>query len=264
MVNHVRTLLLNVSGSSGLPGYSYFGEEYVDNSYISIELPSYLTAIRSIIFGSSPDRACLNYRVNQFMTMVHGTDLASYATKYDSRITYWPLESQIDTLLTGSPTITKLGTTTQNLRLSGDYTNRMDPDKLYHQFIVDVTDGSNVTVTRTSPYRKIVVSSYTITDSYSQQIALADYLAISFSFPSGVGQSWVVEVYHKPTESLDSIVTQLETYRSTEVTQLFGDEEGDYTSWKTIWHDKNQPTPHRLGSLVLALAERTHEVVFGE
>ncbi len=79
MVNHVRTLLLNEDGA---------GEEYVPPGYRKAQLPEALQRVRDILFGPSPDRRMLVYRVRQFMAILHSTPLATFVTRADPRITY--------------------------------------------------------------------------------------------------------------------------------------------------------------------------------
>ncbi len=122
MINHVRNLLMNVSSSSqsDLPG-----EEYVPVDFRPRLLTPTAAAARRILFGSSPDRLYLNYRLREYMTLLHTTELAEFVTDLDPRVTYWPLrdttifadtfKNQV-TLISGSAiaTIVVLGEETPN------------------------------------------------------------------------------------------------------------------------------------------------------
>lgn len=88
MINHGRSLLLNVSGSRYQP--QYLGEEYIPPDFVSVSLPSYLQTARRILFGARPDRVFLNYRVRDLLHSIHETELAEYLYALDSRVTYWP------------------------------------------------------------------------------------------------------------------------------------------------------------------------------
>lgn len=88
MINHGRSLLLNVSGSRYQP--QYLGEEYIPADFVSVALPSYLQTARRILFGARPDRVFLNYRVRDLLHTVHETELAEYLYALDPRVTYWP------------------------------------------------------------------------------------------------------------------------------------------------------------------------------
>lgn len=85
MINHVRTLLLNQDGDGAAQGP---GEEYTPPSYLAAELPAELQKVRDVLFGASPDRRMLLYRVRQFMAILHSTPLSPFVTMDDPRITY--------------------------------------------------------------------------------------------------------------------------------------------------------------------------------
>jgi hypothetical protein len=87
MINHARTLLLNVSNASYAPGER--GEEYVP-TYSELVLPTYLRTARRIIFGTDPDRVFRNYRANELMRLLHQTEFSEFVYALDPRVTYWP------------------------------------------------------------------------------------------------------------------------------------------------------------------------------
>lgn len=92
MPNFVRTLLLNQARTffdTAVPG-----EEYVAPYFIPVTLPIALNKIRNILFGTSPSRTAVNYRLFQLLQMLHATELAEFMTYHDSRITYLPLTWQ--------------------------------------------------------------------------------------------------------------------------------------------------------------------------
>jgi hypothetical protein len=85
VINHVRTLLLNRDGEGNSPGP---GEEYTPPAYREVELPPELQKVRDVLFGASPDRRMLLYRLRQFMALLHSTPLSPFVTMDDPRITY--------------------------------------------------------------------------------------------------------------------------------------------------------------------------------
>lgn len=87
MINHARTLLLNQSGPGAL---NVPGEEFVPPDFVAVNLGEPFVSLRRVLFGSSPDRMFLNYRLQQYMATLHATELADYVTDLDPRITYWP------------------------------------------------------------------------------------------------------------------------------------------------------------------------------
>ncbi len=87
MINHARTLLMNVDGPSRL---TEIGEEFIPREYRTVTLPPELLAVRSVLFGSNPDRLYLNYRTRQLIGLLHSTELQEHILALDPRITYWP------------------------------------------------------------------------------------------------------------------------------------------------------------------------------
>lgn len=85
MVNHLRTLLLNVSGDRD---YNVIGEEYVPRDFRAVRLSAAQQFVRERLFGAQPTRFTLNYRLRQLLTLLHSTDLAPFATDLDPRLTY--------------------------------------------------------------------------------------------------------------------------------------------------------------------------------
>lgn len=88
MINHGRSLLLNIAGKDYQP--QYLGDEYIEPTFVRLNLPSYLQTARRLIFGSRPERVFLNYRVRELLHTIHETELAEYLYALDPRVTYWP------------------------------------------------------------------------------------------------------------------------------------------------------------------------------
>lgn len=88
MINHGRSLLLNIDGADYQP--QYLGEEYIPPTFVRLNLPSYIQTARRLIFGARPERVFLNYRVRELLHTIHETELAEYIYALDPRITYWP------------------------------------------------------------------------------------------------------------------------------------------------------------------------------
>jgi hypothetical protein len=87
MINHARTLLLNVGSGTYAPGV--LGEEYIP-TYTPIKLPPFLQLPHKILFGTNPDRVFLNYRAAELLRLLHQTELAEFLYALDPRVTYWP------------------------------------------------------------------------------------------------------------------------------------------------------------------------------
>ena len=89
MINHIRSILLNAPQAQAHP-VDFIGEEYVSPEWVPVPQPHGVARLRDILFGHNPDRALMNYRLRQFMTLIHSTDLEQYVHEKDSRVTYWP------------------------------------------------------------------------------------------------------------------------------------------------------------------------------
>lgn len=88
MINHARTLLLNVApqrASAQDAGY-----EYIPPNYKAVALRGALKPIYTALFGVNPDQRFLNMRALELLTYVHQTELAHYIYDLDQRVTYWP------------------------------------------------------------------------------------------------------------------------------------------------------------------------------
>lgn len=105
MINHARTLLLNEDSRTYIP--NVLGEEYIPD-YRKIELPTYLTTARKLLFGADPDRVFANFRVQELLSFIHQTELAEFIYGLDPRVTYWP-KNQSD-FFKAKTTITALKT----------------------------------------------------------------------------------------------------------------------------------------------------------
>ena len=88
MINHARTLLLNVPRSR--MHYSDYGYEYVPPEFRPAQLTNALYTLRQLLFGASPDNYFLNFRVNELLAYIHATELSEYVYRLDPRVTYWP------------------------------------------------------------------------------------------------------------------------------------------------------------------------------
>jgi len=120
MINHARTLLLNLSGVAAnrlVDGY-----EYVPTTFKQITLPSGLNVIRGVLFGQQPDQRFLNLRARELLSYVHAIDgLAGYVKALDPRITYWPDNTAESVLYRRKVTVTQTAATPRTVAVSGEF-----------------------------------------------------------------------------------------------------------------------------------------------
>jgi hypothetical protein len=84
MINHARTLLLN----DGEAKPDTPGEELIAANFSALPWDSTMLEARRLLFGNNADRIALNFRLRQFMELLHATELRQFITDLDSRITY--------------------------------------------------------------------------------------------------------------------------------------------------------------------------------
>jgi len=122
MINHARTLLLNVD--SRTYQRETLGEEYIPEYHV-VPLPTYLLTARKVLFGGAPDRVFMNFRAHELLSFIHQTELAEFIYALDPRVTYWP--KQRNPFFKAKTTITATRTTASNeARLY--LNNRLQPD----------------------------------------------------------------------------------------------------------------------------------------
>jgi len=132
MINHIRTLLLNKESyaNRALPG-----EEYVPPTFKPRYEPSAVRKFRQVVFGYDPDRYMLNYRLYQFMALLHSSELVDYITAIDHRLTYNPQRNAFPDDLFGISSV-PLGDTTGSLDVFGIYTANEIRGRLYEAWQV--------------------------------------------------------------------------------------------------------------------------------
>jgi hypothetical protein len=259
MFNHARTLLLNISGSNN-PGSSYLGEELVPADYVAIALPSYIENVRRSLFGADPDRAMLNYRIRQLLTLIAGTDLQEYITDLDSRITYTlGKDKTLAEHEMWSPVLSRYGGTSDDIATVGGVSERPDfTGKMFYQFNIDILSSTVIQVSRQTPPLKSQNLDLALTNGLSAPYDLyytGHTLRVNTINP---GATWTVSGYLRPQLSLSDIVSQLGSAGDDVLTELFGTKRIEpWNTFRNTWYDHPE-LPYRLGGLVLALIYRTN------
>ena len=238
MINHYRTALLNISGSNW-PGLEYPGEELVDPMFRQKPMSGYVSTVHRLIFGESPDRAYLNYRLRQLTTMWHDGDLHEAVTAKDSRLTYWPM--QFASTMAGYGVVKVEGV---NSIFAIDYAVFNVPtadDKLGRsQFILDLEvsgDTCSVTDERTG-------DRYTASSSGSYFNVLND---IKLSLGNG---HYRAAAFLKPGKDIGQVLADCEALIGSDVElQLFSGKE----DLKQLWR-RSDSLADKMGALSLALS----------
>jgi hypothetical protein len=258
MFNHARTLLLNISGSNN-PGASYLGEELVPVEYKAISLPSFLENVRRSLFGADPDRAMLNYRIRQLLTLFDGTDLQQYITDLDNRITYSLGKDNVFAKHeTWEPVVSRYGGTDDDIATISGTPERPDfTGKMFYQFDIDILSSTVIQIKRQTPPLKSQNLSLALTDALSPAYDLFYTGHSLYVNTTNSGAAWTISGYLRPQLSLSDISTQLESCGDDVLTELFGTKrEEPWNTFRNLWYDHPE-LPYKLGGLVLALIYRT-------
>ncbi len=257
MYNHARSLLVNLNGSQSL--YEGFpGEEFIPENYKQLELPTYLDSVRARLFGVKPDRAMLNYRTAQLLSLIAQTDLNSYVLALDSRLTY----SNFDLFsFDFFPTVTRYEGNSNNLELIGSPISPDVSGVSRFEFNVEVSSG-NLTVKRYSWPQIQNTEAIELTDSLSQAVPLP-YSGYSVKVTSTDDASWKIKGYLKPTTNLSSVLENFNSIGEPTLLSLFGPAPVEpYKTFYNCWKSHKE-FAYKLSGIVMAVIYRTEEIRHG-
>ncbi len=253
MINHARTLLMNVDGSAPLT--AYLAEEVVDPDYRAVDFPTPIDQVRRALFGADPDRHMLNYRCRELLAAVHASPLAGYVTALDPRVTYRFDDPAVVDPATWTPAVTPLAGA-GTLTVLGEAAPPDATGRLYHKVLVTVTSPGVVEMERlTAPLSKPVLNF-----SAGDQLPLAG-TGHTVRIPSAAsGQQWTVEVYARPRRGLVELAAAASGLGEPVYLYLFGTTRAEpYLTFGRLWRGAAELAP-RVAGLVCALAYRSEEV----
>jgi len=269
MINHARTLLMNIDGSSGFLGTP--GDEIIDPDFRSRVMSGSMQSIRRVLFGVSPDRNMLNYRCRELLGLIHGTPMEEYITDMDRRITYDLKDNQLFSRI--SPAIVNTGGHSHTLTVGpqglteADVEIQRDAEGVYGMYsrVWNVIAGSTtISYTHTAPDGTV----YSGTSSSGTLSIELDPSGLSVSHDDAPNTTpWTVTILSRPTEEMGTLVTALDSIGENYLLDLF--EIADPVS-KTeplkslyrIWKDHNE-LAYRLGAVTIALILKTDKAVAG-
>lgn len=254
MYNHARTLLVNLDGSSDIFA-DVPGDEPIPEQYRQLELPTYLDVFRSRLFGAKPDRAMLNYRTAQLLTLVSSTELQSHITALDPRITYELADLYLNS--TFEPYVHRYSGN-NSLVLKGRPSSPDSSGVCKYDFRIESV-GGNVIVNRITWPQAQETTALVINDGLSQPIRLP-YSNYNFCLSSTNPAAWVLRGYLRPTVSLFELANGFKTIGEPNLLQLFGtDDKEPYRTFKQCW-ERHPDFAYQLGGIVLAIIYRTEEL----
>lgn len=255
MINHARTLLLNIDGNGG-SGFSNFpGEEFIPPDYTAVTLSTPLQRIRDMLFGPNPDRIMLNYRGRQLLGLLHTTELVEFVTELDPRITYDVLPQDQFFKHFFDTVVTPVGGTVKQLYIQGTITPNDAGGRVQHQWLVRVTSSETVEVTRLTAPVSLANIEYTVEDGLSSIVPLAGS-SLSVRFPAGIGSQWYITAATRPGTDLGSLMAAIDSLTEDIRIELFGvgSQLGASEPFKTFrnLYKMHPELPYRMGGILLA------------
>lgn len=262
MINHARTLLLNVSGATS--SREDAGEEYIPSTYAPVRETSYTRALRRVLFGASPDRFFLNFRTRELMQQIHQTELAEYVYALDPRVTYWP-EFGAPFFGTGSKISIQrtAGPEGSRLVVMGRPAADNGRGRALREYDVAV-DATNLTVTavrrRDEPPRAETALLNTTDGMTAAVIVPGSQLSVKAAQPTN-GDRWRLTTLAQPEPAVTTLMPILEILGEPVFLELFGAGSSvePYRTFKNLWFDHPNPV-YRLNGLTLALIYRTNDI----
>jgi len=257
MINHARTLLLNVAGASSQSSDN--GEEYIPPLFTPLSLPTYLQTTRNVLFGTAPDRYFLNFRARELMQLLHVTELSEFVYALDPRVTYWP---ETSAKFFGSAAKISIDASSLNsnsqLFVSGLDAADLGSGKSQREYVIAVAGGSVATRLVTSG--DTGSAAIVLTDGASQLIPLPKS-PLSFRLVNATdGDTWTVITIARPSPAITTLLPILELLGEPLFIELFGVNPAEpYATFKNLWFDHSNPV-YRLSGLLLAMIYRTNEV----
>lgn len=266
MINHARTLLLNISGSDA---QSVVGAEHVPDEFLAKTLSPELTSVRRTIFGSDPDQLFLNYRVRQCLILLHSTELDEYVRKLDNRITY-DTTFKLDLF---SPSVFK--TSIRRVRgakfkshVSGELAANEARGRCLHRWRLRVVDADTVNVARRGHETGDEEVAVTVSGGLSSPIPLhGSTLTARLSVPAAddslaaiIDNTYTVDGIARPSTTLIDVAAHLRSSIGDAVSRaLFGARPVEpFKTFRNLWYD-HTVLPYSMGGLLMALIYRTNE-----
>jgi len=261
VINHARTLLMNVNGSTR-PAATFLLEEYIPSDFEAQELNSYLQDVHNVLFGSNPDNAFRNFRAWQCMRVLHSTEFAQYVTDLDPRITYLNDRSIVDASQAAS--IEPLNAlAVGDVFEVGEVETSPSMSQMFPSWQLEVLAALYVRTTNEKSGRRLDTT-VTITDGLTSVIPMAGQVnygvRIQASVMLPVGAKWRITAPAFPDADLAQLAADLETVESS-LNQLFGVVE-PYKTFKELWN-KHALLSYRLSGALLAFIYRAEEARAG-
>lgn len=245
---------------AGSPGFTWPGEQAMPAGFLEVELPNELDTIRARLFGADPDRAMLNYRVWQYMRLLHSTpELEGFVLDLDPRITYLQtFKTDLFEPDTFKPVVTQIAGIAAELFIAGSGASPDASGRMYHQYRVDVLSASTVGIEQQTKPLDFTIHDTVYTDGLSNRVTLGGSgydIMLSTDEPSA---EYRVSVFNRPSWELGDIAVAVESVGEPVLLELFGVAPTEpFLTFKNLW-TSHRELPFKLGGLLLALIYRTN------
>lgn len=255
MINHVRALLANVDRGSS-PGWDFPGEELTPAEYVPVQPDSTLQTVRRKLFGSDPDRLFLNFRLAQFMTMLHATELESHVLTFDPRITYGRNASLIAESTFADSIAPFPGVAADTLHLLGT-PRAPDDGRCIYEYDISVVSAGVARVQRLRPSPLLELVEFTTAAGLTSIVPLTGSGRSCRLSATTLGSRWTVTLRSRPTRDLGDVLVDLDALSEPVRLRLFDFAEDEpRRTWRKLW-ETHPELPYRLGGLLLATASYT-------
>lgn len=263
MLNHFRTLLANLPPTQAVG--ETIAEEPIPPSFAPAVPSSSAQAVRRVLFGTDPDRAMVNYRTRQFMTVLHGGPYVDHVYALDPRQLYSTGgDSSLVSPLSFLPAVTPLNGTLGRLQVTGEPAAPDAAGRMQFGFEVEVLTSSTVEVKRVRPFPRSDVYGFELSaDNLSGPV---DLTGSGYAVRLGTDQAgsrWTVDVLNRPQYDLGTLVANLDAVGEEVLADLFGlGGEEPYLTFGNLWR-RSAELPDRLAGILLALVYRADAALAG-
>lgn len=262
MINHARTLLLNVPGDNrpgltpvigGEPETSvFFLEEYIPNDFRPVALTKELKAFYDAIYGKTSDNAFKNFRAWQFMTLLHSTEFSTYVTDLDKRVTYLSKKQAVDIQDTVLTEAISSSAADYPLYALGNIDASAANPILINEWVLTAL-GSNLIQARHVQTNAILETTVSFSSGLSSTIQLPaqkDFTAKIGGSSLPVGGVWKISAFNKPTADLSDLLVFL-AENTHLVSPLFNIKDEPFSTFKKMW-ENGMYIQYRLSGVLLA------------
>jgi hypothetical protein len=253
MINHARTLLLNLDGprevNPTIPGDVYIPE------YEAATLTEPLQSVYQQLFGTTPDYEGQLYRMVQYMDALHSTEFEAYVLDLDSRLTYDP---KVSTAMSdGNFGTLALDYSDQRMTVTGEWNSTARTGRKTTEWHIDAVGGNFLTVQNVTDGLSSVQEAYAGTTLF----LTGSTLVFNIEGTSLVsGDRWEVRHNVRPEPSIAAITSELRNPTDVVEEALYGSTIVDqivepYRSFYNL-SQQHYAMPYQLSGILLAYIYR--------